>query len=266
MIDYRILDTMPELEALVDLQIAVWGLNPRSAVPSAVLHVLALNGGLVLGAYDGERMVGLLLCLPAYNNNEWILWSHMTGTHPDYQNRGIGLGLKRFQRNWALEHGYRTVRWTMDPLQRGNARFNLRLLGVDAAMYVNTYHVNFYGDMDDDINRGMPSDRIEVVWRLDQPSLHRPIASDTPILLAADERNCPIRTDANTRWNGAAYLVSVPRNLDALRRIDRQTALEWRLALRDVMQAGFEHGYAAVDFVDDDSTCAYLLCRLEGTV
>jgi predicted GNAT superfamily acetyltransferase len=264
MIEYRSLHTMPELEAVVDLQIAVWGLNPRNAVPSAVLHVLALNGGLVLGAYDGQRMVGLLICMPAYNENQWILWSHMTGTHPDYQKRGVGLALKRFQRRWALENGYRTVRWTMDPLQRGNAHFNLRLLGVDACMYFNTYHVNFYGDMDDAINRGMPSDRVEVVWRLDQPSLQKPAPPDTPLLLGADKRDYPALADADTAWDQPAYLVSVPRDLDGLRRTDRQAALEWRLALRQVMQAGFEHGYAAVDFSDNAVDCAYILRRLAG--
>ena len=265
MIEYRILHTMPELEAQVDLQIAVWGLNPRNAVPSAILHVMALNGGLVLGAYDGERMVGLLLCMPAYNNGEWILWSHMTGTHPDYQNRGIGLELKRFQRRWALERGYRTIRWTMDPLQRGNAHFNLRLLGADSCMYFNTYHVNFYGEMDDDINRGMPSDRIEMVWRLDQASLQAPTPSDAPLLLRADERGCPVKTDLNLTWDEDVYLVSVPRDLDGLRRSNRPATLDWRLAVRELLQAGFERGYAAVDFAYNATECAYILRRLEGT-
>lgn len=264
MIDYRILHTMPELEEVVRLQVVVWGLNPLNAVPAAVLHVLALNGGLVLGAYDGDRLAGLLICLPAYNNDEWILWSHMTGTHPDYQNRGIGLALKRFQRKWALENGYRTIRWTMDPLQRGNAHFNLRLLGVDAAMFVNTYHVNFYGDMDDDINRGMPSDRIEVVWNLDQPTLHSESEIPSETLLAADENNHPFVADLNRVWKADSYLAAVPRDLDALRRTDRPAALAWRLALRETMQAAIEHGYAAVDFIYNENTCDYVLRRLEG--
>lgn len=263
MIEYRILHAVPDLEELVDLQIDVWGLNPRNAVPSALLHVMALEGGLVLGAYDGERLVGLLLCLPVRRNDQWILWSHMTGVHSDYRNRGIGIELKCFQRNWALQHGYRTIRWTMDPLQRGNANFNLHLLGKVASMYVNTYHVNFYGDMDDDINRGLPSDRIEILWELDRPSRHDRIPSIAKLLLYGDERDYPMSNGSVTAWDGEAYLVTIPLDLDALRKRDRQALLAWRYALREILQDAFKHGYAAVDFRYDDEICAYVLMPLD---
>ncbi|MBK8021759.1 MAG: GNAT family N-acetyltransferase [Chloroflexi bacterium] len=143
MIDIRVLHTIDELEAAVDVELAVWGLNPRNAVPSALMHVLTLRGGLVLGAYEEDRMVGMLLSLPAQDGDEWMLWSHMTGVHPQVQGRGIGLALKRVQREWALAHGYRRIGWTVDPLQRGNAHFNFRLLGQDAALCATAYHVNF---------------------------------------------------------------------------------------------------------------------------
>jgi predicted GNAT superfamily acetyltransferase len=265
MIDYRVLNAIPDLEEVVSLQIDVWGLNPRNAVPSALLHVIALEGGLVLGAYDGERLVGLLLCLPARRNDEWILWSHMTGVHKDYRDRGIGLELKCLQRNWALQHGYRAIRWTMDPLQRANAHFNLHLLGRVARMYVNSYHVNFYGEMDDDINRGLPSDRVEVLWQLDRPSLHDDTGADAPLLLYGDERDYPMGNGTVTAWNGAPYRVSVPHDLEKLRQTDSEALLAWRFAQRELMQDAFRHGYAAVDFASDDGSCAYILKPLAET-
>lgn len=261
MIEYRILRDPADLEKIVDLEISVWGLNPRNAVPSAILHVMALNGGLVLGAYDSEEMVGLLICLTVKRGDDVFLWSHMTGVRQDYQRSGIGLELKRFQRRWALDNGYKSIRWTFDPLQRGNAWFNLHLLGTDASLTTRDYHVNFYGDMDDDINRGMPSDRIEVVWRLDQPSEHSPATIRPTLLLQADERGYP--QVGETAWDTDCYTAAVPADLDGLRRTDRPAVLEWRLALRDVLKTAFEQGYSAVDFTQHRGLYVYHLRRDE---
>ncbi len=261
MIDYRILHDPADLEKVVDLEIAVWGLNPRNAVPTAMLHVMALGGGLVMGAYDGDQMVGLLISMAVKRGDDVFIWSHMTGTRQDYQRRGIGLALKRFQRRWALDNGYKSIRWTVDPLQRGNAWFNLHLLGEDAALYTDIYHVNFYGDMDDDINRGMPSDRIEVIWRLDQPSLHRASLGNPPLLLRSDERSYPVISYAD--WDLPSYIASVPADLDALRKQDRDAVLAWRLALREVMTTAFEHGYQAIDFIRSGGLYVYHLARKE---
>ena len=259
MIEYRIVRDPAELEAIVDLEIAVWGLNPRNAVPSAILHVMALNGGLVLGAYDEGRPVGLLICLTVKREDDVFLWSHMTGVRSNYQRSGIGLELKRFQRRWALENGYKSIRWTFDPLQRGNAWFNLHLLGTDAALTTNLYHVNFYGEMDDDINRGMPSDRIEVVWRLDQPCAHTASSAPLPVLLEADERGYP-KLSASA-WDAECYAAAVPPDLEGLRRTDRPAVLEWRLALREVLKTAFERGYEATDFLQQQGQYIYQLRR-----
>src|SRR5688572_28867986 len=128
--DFRVLQTVDELQQVVDLEIEVWGLDPRDAVPMNIMRPLTMHGGVIIGCYDNERLVGMSLAFPARHNNRWILWSHMAGVHPNAQGQGIGLGLKLAQRQWALEHGYREMRWTFDPLQRGNANFNLRLLGA----------------------------------------------------------------------------------------------------------------------------------------
>lgn len=263
MIDYRILHDPAELERVVDLEIVVWGLNPRNAVPSALLHVMALGGGLVMGAYDGDRMVGILVSLPVNRDGDVFLWSHMTGTHPDYQRQGIGLELKRRQRVWALDYGYKSIGWTFDPLQRGNAWFNLHLLGVDAALTIAEYHVNFYGDMDDDINRGMPSDRVEVCWQIDQPSRHRPTGDPAALLIVPDADGLPTLQAA--QWDQASYAVPVPNDLTALRRQNFAAVLAWRIAVREAMLAAMAQGYAAVDFVRQGDQSVYWLYK-RGTL
>lgn len=262
MIDYRILHTMDELETVVDLQLAVWNMNPRNTVPAALMHVFTGNRGLVMGAYDGDEMVGILVSLPAHDGQEWLLWSHMTGVRPDYQGKRIGVELKLRQRLWALENGYQTIRWTADPLIPGNANFNLGLLGRDACLYINTYHVNFYGDMDDDINRGMPSDRIESTWCIARPSLHTAMSPQIVNLLSADGDNRPVISPDCGAWNEPEYRVDLPGQFEHLRRNDRPTLLNWRLAVRDVLQAAFANGYAATHFIHDDTGNAYVLKRL----
>jgi predicted GNAT superfamily acetyltransferase len=188
----------------------------------------------------------------------------MTGVHPNYQRSGIGLELKRFQRRWALDNGYKSIRWTFDPLQRGNAWFNLHLLGVDAALTSAEYHVNFYGEMDDDINRGMPSDRIEVSWQLDQPNLHHVNPGKPVLLLRADDRGYPICDASEWHWDEQLYTAAVPADLEGLRRSDRSAVLEWRLALRQVMKTAFENGYRAVDFTQHRGLYVYHLRQVEA--
>ncbi|MDX2160374.1 MAG: GNAT family N-acetyltransferase [bacterium] len=260
MVEIRILHTPAELETIVDLELAVWGLNPRDAVPSALMHVIALHGGVVLGAYDADRLVGLLLAFPARSTDtaEWLLWSHMTGIHPAYQSRGIGAALKRFQRQWALDNGYTRIGWTFDPLQRGNARFNFALLGADAALTAQVYHVNFYGEMDDAINRGLPSDRLEVRWHLAQPSVHPADRGFAPFILSATDDQLP-ELHMPTTWEDRFYRVSLPVNVEGLRRAAPDKVLTWRLAVRDALQAAFAHGCQIVDFMDD----TYVLQRFE---
>ncbi|MFN8452600.1 MAG: GNAT family N-acetyltransferase [Anaerolineae bacterium] len=238
----------------------MWGLNPRNAVPAAILHVVALNGGLVLGAYDGARLIGMAICMTVKRGDGVFLWSHMTGVRPQYQRQGIGLELKRFQRRWALDNGYTSIGWTFDPLQRGNAWFNLHLLGAEAALTTTEYHVNFYGDMDDDINRGMPSDRIEVRWWLDQSSLHDTGGREI-LLVRADERGYPLVSESG--WDADAYTAAVPADLETLRKNDRAAVLAWRMALREVLLPAFENGYRATDFTRNRGLYVYHLKRTE---
>ena len=166
----------------------------------------------MLGAYDGERMVGLLICMVVKRGDDVFLWSHMTGTHPDYQRSGIGLALKRFQRRWALDNGYKSIRWTVDPLaarqclvQPAPARRGRR------AQHAQIYHVNFYGDMDDDINRGMPSDRIEVCWQLGSADAASPDARASRCCCCAPTSAAIRMADRNRLGSAIGYTAAVPR-------------------------------------------------------
>jgi predicted GNAT superfamily acetyltransferase len=149
-----------------------------------------------------------------------------------------------------LEHGLTVITWTFDPLIRRNAYFNLTKLGAEAA----GYHVNFYGEMGDRLNRGDESDRCEVTWDL---TSDRALAASTgsgpdldlSSLLAAGA--VPVLEDGDGRQpvsrplRGAVRLCWIPADALALRATAPQVARSWRLALRDTLGASIADGFFA---------------------
>jgi chorismate synthase len=257
-IEHRIIADPTDFERVVDLEITVWGLHPRDAVPASMLRAIQHGGGLVSGAFSGDQIVGLVVAFPVLNGGKPILWSHMTAVHPAYQKAGIGVELKFMQRAWALQNDFDEIRWTFDPLQRGNAHFNLRKLGAT----FETYLVNFYGTMTDAINQGMPSDRVEAVWRLNDARVIALAAGQAelfgdsanyPALLLCDERGLP-GTPTSIDPREPRCMAQIPPSLNALL---PDAVMAWRLALRGALQAAFNEGYAAVDF--DPLRSAYIL-------
>lgn len=257
-IRYRTEHTVGELHAFVDLEIAIWGLSARDAVPMNLLHALTSNGGVLIGAYDGDQPVGMALGFPARRNRRWLLWSHMTGVHPDYQRRGIGFALKQHQKSWALENGFSQMRWTFDPLRAGNAYFNLARLGAQA----DTYHIDYYGEMTDTINAGLPSDRVEATWNLnsdlpdppDMSSLHALTETDcNAVALRADSDGAPIISQDLSPETKHQF-VEIPTRFP-----HGELALKWRLALRTVLQPALKQGASLTAFWRVSSRCWYVL-------
>ncbi|MCK9910977.1 GNAT family N-acetyltransferase, partial [Microbacteriaceae bacterium K1510] len=99
-IHYRIVTGIEEIEAVVQMQIHVWGDN--NVTPLAQLVASIHNGGIVIGAYEGEKLVGFCYGFPGFEHKETYLCSHMLGILPEYRDRGIGKQLKLEQRKWAL--------------------------------------------------------------------------------------------------------------------------------------------------------------------
>lgn len=257
-ITYRVMTENAELEAASHLEAVVWGWDVQFASPTNVMRVTALKGGLVLCAYDGEEMIGMSWAFPARCEGKWVLWSHVAGVLPEYRRSGIGAGIKWAQRVWALENGYDQIRWTFDPLQAGNANFNLRVLGAT------TYKImeNVYGVYDDALNPGLPTDRFETVWKLNDSRVERlangevipaPQMPEHTLLEYADGRLHPAAPDA------AILRAEIPANLSQLGRANPALAREWQRALRLSLSDAFACGYAVTDFIRADGRCWYVL-------
>jgi predicted GNAT superfamily acetyltransferase len=260
---YREIDNIADLEQLVDLETQVWQMAEREAVPVNILHAIAHSGGCVIGAYDGKKLIGFALALIARDNQTYYLWSHMAAVQPAYQAQGIGFQLKQQQRQWAVARGYDVLRWTFDPLLRGNANFNLHRLGAIAT----AYHVNFYGAMRDGLNAGLDSDRLEITWHLHTPRVmahalgtFAPFhaAFPTEFLLKTDAGGAPV-LHIPPRLEAAIYGAEIPYDMQRLKQTQPDSASTWQKALREALQTALAMGYSVVDFIGHNGKCWYVL-------
>ncbi len=268
------------------LQQAVWQSGPLEVVPAHVLITAQRHGGLVLGAFAGERMVGCLFGFPgrvapdnlAAAGARWQHCSHLVGVHPEWQGRGVGLLLKAAQRDWALREGYDLITWTYDPLRLPNAVLNLGKLGAVCRCYLR----DFYEGMIEGINLGLPTDRFEVAWWVASPRVRERLERgwQRPALEEVRQRGAVVLNAGlvgSDGWvepgpleepAGPVLLLEFPAHLDPLRAARPDLALAWRLSVRRAAEAAFAAGYSAGDVVraqvDGVPRAYYLLERIVG--
>ena len=174
----RRLETPHEIEQAEQLQSLVWPGSDLDVIPAHVLITAAHNGGLVLGAYTGEKLIGMLFgfvglyVLPAGTLPKHC--SHELGIHPDYRNLGIGFALKRAQLDIVRAQGLDLITWTYDPLLSLNAHLNIARLGA----ICQTYLRESYGEMRDGLNVGLPSDRFQVDWWINSERVQQRISPE----------------------------------------------------------------------------------------
>ena len=124
-IEIRKLMQLEEFRSAVQLQKVIWGFDDIDLLPLRFFVVASRVGGQVLGAFDGETMIGFCLGIPGVKpDGHAYLHSHMLGVLPEYHNLGIGRRLKLQQRDDALSRGIPLIEWTFDPLELKNAFFN----------------------------------------------------------------------------------------------------------------------------------------------
>ena len=132
---------LEEMRACVALQKEVWNFSDAELVPLRLFVVAEKVGGQVIGAYQGNDLVGFGLAIPGFRNRHSYLHSHMVGVRKDHRNSGLGKRIKFFQRDDALDRGFELMEWTFDPLEIKNAYLNLERLGAITRRYT----VNQYG-------------------------------------------------------------------------------------------------------------------------
>jgi predicted GNAT superfamily acetyltransferase len=227
-VELRGLTRLEDAEAILDVMIDTWG--EHQLIPREVLRALPESGNVPIGAFSGERMVAYVLGWAGVDPIDGLhVHSHMLAVRPGLRHGGVGYALKLAQRAQALEQGIEIVRWTFDPMVARNAYFNIVKLGA----VCDRFERNFYGAMEDVLNRGERSDRFVVRWDLTRRPGPRAVAP--------------------------AVWLEVPRHLEDLRDSSPEEAATWRDRVADAAEeqlgaqrvaAAFDRERSAYGFVD----------------
>lgn len=259
-IKIRPIQTHAERQAVEQLQREVWNLVDVKIVPDHMLVSIQKSGGLVLGAFESlsdkgeERLIGFIFGLVGLTSGGRIKHcSDMAAVIPAYQNQNIGYRLKLAQREHMLTQGIDLITWTFDPLESRNARLNFHKLGATCRTYLR----NLYGNMCDQFNVGLFSDRFQVEWHIagdhvvnrlsDSPSTLQAegVTILNPALLGDDGL---LRPSPRTRpIEGDELLVQIPAHFQAIKATDFDLARAWREHICTLFEAAFAAGYTVVD-------------------
>jgi predicted GNAT superfamily acetyltransferase len=238
----RSLTDLSELDDARRVFDTVWpSLGGSSQIQSNLLRALIHAGGYAAAAYRDDEPIGAAFAVVGRHRSDgWHthLHSHMAAVLEPYRDQHIGAALKMHQRVWALDHDVDTIVWTFDPLVRRNVVLNLVKLGVD----VDGFEVNFYGNMDDEINVGDPSDRLFAWWRLTSPRVDAALAGGLG------------RLDASAMLATGRDIIEIdlPADIVALRAKDPHQAADWRYRVREGLFAAFDSGYEIVGVSSSD--------------
>lgn len=233
--EVRELTGVEELLAATDLITEVWQAE-IPPVPFPFMRALSQAGAQVLGGLVDGRLAGVAVGFLGSDPDGTLLHSHVVGVGKEWRSTGVGRAIKLGQRDWCLERGIKRMAWTFDPLRTANASFNLAGLGATGV----SYHADFYGQMNDAFNRGIPTDRVLVHWDLAAAEPGRspaPARSDSP-LLDIGEAGGPVRRAMDPR-----PAEEVRLRVPALLPDDVSLVLDWRLALRKAMRPLLRSGY-----------------------
>ncbi len=260
MITIRILETADEMEQAEQMQAIVWPGSDMDVVPGHMMTTAAHNGGLVFGAYEGEKMVGMLFgFVGLYSTADGLRpkhCSHQMGVHPDARDSGVGFALKRAQWQFVREQRLDLITWTYDPLLSRNAYLNIARIGS----VCNTYLRDLYGEMRDGLNVGLPSDRFQVdLWansaRVEQrlgeqvrPTLDRRDFQLLYEVKQVGDLTCP-PASLGSLDGQKSVLAEIPSDFLSLKEIDFEAARDWRFFSREVFETCFANGYLITDFL-----------------
>jgi predicted GNAT superfamily acetyltransferase len=262
-ITIRRAETIAEYRACQAAQRGAWGVSDESyIVPIATMVGANLHGGLVLGAFlPAGEAVAMSFAFLGRVAGRLCLYSQLTGVLPSYQSRGLGYRIKLLQREIARSEAIEQIAWAFDPLQAGNAHFNLARLGASAGQFIE----NMYGQRTDALNAGVPTDRLIVEWNTQGDPVVLPVddISNLPRLIETEQGMSDPTEVPSTELVGATrglshgpkrVLLEIPVDIADLRREAPTVAERWRTLVARAFQAAFAAGYRAVHFVRQESS------------
>lgn len=282
----RVLEQPEEMAAVERLQREVWPGSETDIVPGHLMLTAVHNGGLVLGAFEGERLIGFVFGFPGLESTpdgpRPKHCSHMAGVQPEYRDRGLGFALKRAQWQMVRHQGLDHMTWTYDLLLSRNAYLNIAQLGAVCS----TYRRSEYGEMRDALNAGLPSDRFQVDWWLNTNRVHvrlgkrpRPTLKLSHLTrvglrplyrLQRGADGLPRPPEHVPALEAQLLAAEIPSDFMALKAADFALGRDWRFFSREFFESAFARGYIVTDFVfdpgHDSPRSLYVLTHGESTL
>jgi predicted GNAT superfamily acetyltransferase len=270
----RILDTPQQMDEVEALQRLVWPGSETDVIPAHMLLAAIHNGGLLLGAFVQDQLVGILFGFPGFyttpDGPRLKHHSHILGVRQDWNDKGIGYSLKRAQWQLVRKQGIDRITWTYDPLLSRNAHLNISRLGAVCKTYIRSE----YGEMRDELNIGLPSDRFKLDWWLNSRRVeHRLSRGSRPSLTVSHYRAAGavffkarskpgslLQPPAiSSSLEGKLLLVEIPSDFLSLKVAHMKLAQSWRECTRQFFENAFAFRYLVTDFIHDHQRSFYVL-------
>jgi len=124
--------------------------------------------------------------------------------------------------------------------------------------------------MQDDLNAGLASDRLEAQWHLDNPRVvalarggrtgPRTAIAETTKLVFLDDRGA-LQFERPASPDKAQYAIEIPASIALLKAENMERAQTWQLHVRDAITSLLAAGYHVSDFVRGDGANWYVMER-----
>ena len=254
-ITLRLLATIAEYRACERLQARIWGPDDVGCVSALVMITAQENGGLSVGAFAGDRLVGFVCSFLGRTEGGLIKQcSVLMAVEPELRNSGIAYHLKLAQREMTLCQGIDLITWTFDPLASVNAHLNIGKLGCVCSRYL----IDHYGSFDGGLNAGMATDRFRVEWWIRAPWVVERLngagwevpAGARPVTEVARHpgSGLPVLGRCLLDHDEPALAVEIPADIQAIKRTDLGLARAWLLGFRELFSHYFSRGYRVCGF------------------
>lgn len=221
------LTELEQFDRCVELQNTVWSYDLSGMMTQKVFLLASQIGGQVLGAFEGDTLVGYAMGLPGMRNGHAYLHSHHLAVLPEWRNYGVGRRLKLAQREDAMARGFELMEWTFDPLEIKNSYLNFAKLGAISRRYRH----NFYGASSSPLHGGLPTDRIYAEWWLKSDRVKKALAGETPVIDVAERVQVPA---AIYEWKASDE--------------ERPLALALQQQNAEALQSAFERGLSVLGY------------------
>ncbi|HSM56621.1 MAG TPA: GNAT family N-acetyltransferase [Candidatus Sulfomarinibacteraceae bacterium] len=268
-VDIRRITEHSDYRKLEELQRVIWNMDDVDVIPGRTMHAIDYNGGVLLGAFDDDELVGFVFgVLGTVQGLEkridqvaaarLQMYSTIMGVHPAYQRQGLGYQLKLAQREAALRLGIRLITWTYDPLESRNGWLNIGKLGAVSHRYLRDFHGPQGG-----INAGLTTDRFYVEWwvtgnrvqsrvvRRRRPLSYDQLIAGRAILIneaTFNDQGLPVPPPTFAESDRNLIIVEIPSNIQEIKHKDMDLARQWRAHTRVLFEHYFEHQFIVTDF------------------